>query len=244
MPFTADNHMIVNGHAEQPPSFGDPAGNLDVGPARFGRSAGVVVNEYQCARANFECPADNFARMDRGFVDGSFGREFVPDKAVLRIEIENPDPLIVEMGHVDRKVVEQRLPAADNGLALDFAPRHSPRRESHDLQCSGAHFTHPFDLREQARFRVQYLCKRSEPGQQRLGHGLSVASRPRGEQQIFEYLIIGQGFRTAMEKPVAQPRPVALAPIGWGFAAAHAPPAFPLPPRISLPLPLPILQRK
>ena len=36
MAFAADDHMVVDGHAEQPTGLGDALGDLDVGAARLG----------------------------------------------------------------------------------------------------------------------------------------------------------------------------------------------------------------
>jgi hypothetical protein len=54
VPLAPDDHVIVDGHAQQPPGLGDALGDLDVGAAGLRVAAGVVVDEDQRARADVQ----------------------------------------------------------------------------------------------------------------------------------------------------------------------------------------------
>ena len=54
--------------------------------------------------------------------------EVVAHQAVAAIEVEHPDSLHRQMRHVDRQIIEQRLPAPQHRLLAHFAARHAPRR--------------------------------------------------------------------------------------------------------------------
>lgn len=69
MALAADDDVIVHRYPEVPASLHDPLRNLDVGAARLGVSARVVVDEDQRGGADVEAASDHFARMDGGFVD-------------------------------------------------------------------------------------------------------------------------------------------------------------------------------
>lgn len=88
MPLAPDDHMIVDHHAEQPAGLGDALGDLDVGAARLGRAAGVIVNQDQRARSQVERLADHLARMDRGLVDAAVADVVIENQVVLDIAVE------------------------------------------------------------------------------------------------------------------------------------------------------------
>ena len=61
MALAPDDHMIVDGHPQQPPGLGDALGDLDVGAARLGRAGGMVVNQDQ--RVSYELAEDRRGKM-------------------------------------------------------------------------------------------------------------------------------------------------------------------------------------
>ena len=84
----------------------------------------MVVHEDQRGGTDIEGLADHLARVDCGFVDRSFREQVVEDKAV-RVEI-GPHALMLRWA-VDRKIVQQRLPAAAGRSALPRAMRRAAR---------------------------------------------------------------------------------------------------------------------
>ena len=110
----------------------------DVRPAWFGVAAGMVVDEDQRGRPDIQPPADHLARMDRRLVDRSVADMMVEDQPVARIEVENADPLDRQVGHVDRQVIEQRLPAAEHRLLAYLGARHAAGGDRDRVQRGGA----------------------------------------------------------------------------------------------------------
>lgn len=64
MPFATDDDMVMDRNAQQPTSFSDALGNLNVGPTWLGASTGVVVDKDQRARSYVHRPPDHLARKD------------------------------------------------------------------------------------------------------------------------------------------------------------------------------------
>ena len=93
MALAPDNHMVVDCHAQQPPRFGDFAGHLNIGAAGLGIARGVVVHQYQRARADIHRFADHLARVDCRLIDGSIAHMVIIDQSVLGIQIQDPHPL-------------------------------------------------------------------------------------------------------------------------------------------------------
>jgi len=95
-------------------------------------------------------PADHFARVDPGLVDRAVADVVVVDQHVLGVQVEHPDPLDGEMGHVDRQVVDQRLPRGQHRLLANLRPGHPPRRQRDDVDRRGAGLAHSGKLGEGA----------------------------------------------------------------------------------------------
>ena len=58
---------------------------------------------------------------------------------------------------------------------------------------------------------IEHARKAPELRQQGLGDGLGIAARDRGEQQVFEHLVIGECLRAAGQQSLPQPRAMPLA---------------------------------
>tara|TARA_B100002049_G_C15998280_1_gene340358 strand:+ start:663 stop:920 length:258 start_codon:yes stop_codon:yes gene_type:complete len=81
----ANNDMIVDRDAQQSTGFCDLMGNMNVGSARFGIAAWMVMDKYERAGTNVECAADHFAWMNCGFVDRTFRSKMVINETVARV---------------------------------------------------------------------------------------------------------------------------------------------------------------
>jgi hypothetical protein len=199
--------------------------------ARLGVAARVVVDEDQRGGADVERFPDHFARVDRGFVDRAFLRLVIEDQAVAGVEVEHPHALDRQVRHVDREIVEQRLPAPEDRLPADLAAGHAPGGQRDDLERGGADFAHAGHFGERVVIGVENRGERAETGEERLGGRLGVAARPGGVEQVFEHLVIRQRFRPAFEQPPAQPFAVARAavPGAWRRAGLISGQVAPLP---------------
>ena len=200
--------MVVDGHAHVPPGLGDALGDLDVGAARLGIARGVVVDEDHRGGADVHRPADHFARMDRGLVDRAVAHVMILDQPVLGVEVEHPYALYRQVRHVGGEVIDQRLPAAEDGLVDDLAAGHAPRGGGDGFESSGAVLADAFDALERLGIGIEHACKAAELGKQRLGERLGIAARDRREQQVFEHLVIGERLRSPGQQPVAKARAV------------------------------------
>ena len=185
MAFPPDDDVVVDDDPEQPPGFRDAARDVDVGPARLRVAARVVVHQDQCARAYVERFLDHFARMDRRLVDRAVTHVMVEDQSVARVEIEHTHPLHRQVRHIDREIVEQRLPRPQHRFLRHCAARRAPHCERHRLEHRRARLAHAPDLAQRARIGVEHRGKRAESVQQRLGERLGVAARIAREQQVF-----------------------------------------------------------
>lgn len=88
MPLSPDDHMIVNHDPEQAPGFGDAPRDVDIGPARLGIAAWMIVDQNHRARADVERLLNHLARMDRGFVDRAVADVVVHDQPIARVHVK------------------------------------------------------------------------------------------------------------------------------------------------------------
>lgn len=93
MALSTDDDMVVHHDAEQAACLGDPACDLDVGPAGLGIPAGVVVHEDHRGRTHVERLTDDLARVDRRLVDRAVADVMIYDQAVAGVEVENANPV-------------------------------------------------------------------------------------------------------------------------------------------------------
>ena len=65
------------------------------------------MNQDQRRRAEIERALDHVAGVDHGLVEAALGEQIVEHQPVLAVKIEHPHPLVIEVRHVDRQIVEQ-----------------------------------------------------------------------------------------------------------------------------------------
>ena len=169
----------------------------------------MVVNQDQRAGADFERLLHHLARMDRGLVDRAIADQVIEDQAVTHVEIEYAHPFVVEVGHVDRQVVDQRLPAAQNRLLLHDRAGQAARGDGHDPERGGAGLAHAGVPGQRCGIGVQHSGKGAEPAQQRLGQRLHVLARDGQHQQVFDQLVVSQRVGPAAQHPRTQTGAVA-----------------------------------
>lgn len=174
----------------------------------------MIVNEDQRGGPDVQRLADHLARVNRRLVNRTVTDVMIQHQPVLRVEIEHPHPFHRKMRHVDGQIIEQRLPTAQHGFLCNFAARHAPRGQRHDLERGRARLAHAVDIAQRAGIGVQDGGKRAETFQQRLGDRFGIAPRLRGKQQIFQDLVVRQGFCPAIQQPLAQTRAMARAIMG------------------------------
>lgn len=211
VPLAPDDDVIVDGHSHMPPCLGDTLCDLDIGAARLGAARGVVVDEDHRSGTQIQCPADNLARVDRGFIDGTVPDMVVLDQPVSGVEVKHTHALDGEMRHIDGEVIDQRLPAAEHGLADDLAARHAACCGGDGLEGGGGVLAHAFHALERPGIGVHHPREAAELREQRLGDGFGVPARDGREEKVFEHLVIGERLCPAGQQSVAQTRAVTVA---------------------------------
>ena len=77
--------MVVNGDTQKPSGLGNALGDLNIGLARLGISARVIMHQNQRASTNIEAALDHFARVNTGLVNRSVMDEVIDDvHAILK----------------------------------------------------------------------------------------------------------------------------------------------------------------
>ena len=71
MTFLADDNVIMHGNAERRRDCDDLLGHRDVGLRRRWVAGRVVVYQDHRGRRQLQRPFDQFARLDRGVIDGA-----------------------------------------------------------------------------------------------------------------------------------------------------------------------------
>jgi hypothetical protein len=215
--------MIVDAHAQQARGFDDLVGDLDVGPAGLGASRGMVVHEDQRRRADGEGLGDDLAGVDRAFIEGAIAHDLVEQQAVLGVEIEHPHALVVEVGHVDRQIVDQGLPARQHGHLLDLRAGEPARGDPGDAQGGGGGLLDAGHRLERARIGVEHARQRAESLEQHPRERFDIHARDHGHQQGLDHLVIGQRIVAAAQQPFAQPGAMAAGIVcGLAHAVGHA----------------------
>src|SRR5690606_9600108 len=113
------------------------------------------------------------------------------------------------MRHVDRKIVEQRLPGSQHRFLAHFAPGHPARCEGGDLERADARVAETLDLQQRLRIGAKYCPQGPETSQKVFRQWLGVPPGLSAEEQVFEDFVIGERFGTAFEQALAQPGSVA-----------------------------------
>ena len=98
-------------------------------------AARVVVDDDQRGRAERDGAGDDFADMDRRFVDRALPQRLVGDQHVLGVEEQDAHFLGPPVRHCGVEIVAERVPARQHRLALD--PR-SPAAAARSLRRSSA----------------------------------------------------------------------------------------------------------
>jgi len=163
----------------------------------------VVVHQDQRRRPDIKRTLDHVARMDRGLVQRAFAFQVIKDQAIAGVEIEHPHPLMRQVGHVDRQVIDQGLPAGQHRLVGQLGPSEAPRGERDDLQRRRAGFAHARVEGQRLRIGIEYPGQAAEPRQQALCERFHVLARDCQHQQVFDHLVIGEGFRPPGQQPRA-----------------------------------------
>ena len=83
MAFAADDQVIVDRYSERSPGLGDALGQLDVGAARLGIAAWVIVHQGDCGCPQIHRTANNLSGLDRRLIDQSFTGHFFANKHIL-----------------------------------------------------------------------------------------------------------------------------------------------------------------
>ena len=191
-----------------------------------GIAARVVVDDDQRGRAERDRAADDFADMDRGFVDRALPHRFVGDQQILGVEEQHAHFLDRRMGHRRLQIIAERLPARQQGPALDARFEQAQRGRLGDLERGDCAFAQAGAGKRLGVGRQQRPDP-AELGDQLLRLRLGVAPRDGQREQIFDQLMIEQRLGAAFEQALAQPRAVARCAVGFRVSVAR--PCMPFP---------------
>src|SRR5690606_772951 len=84
-----DDHVVVDGDPEVSSGLHDALGDLDIGTARLGAAARVVVHEDERGGAEVESAADHLTRVDRRLVDRTVADMVIAHQPVAAVEVEH-----------------------------------------------------------------------------------------------------------------------------------------------------------
>ena len=91
--FLADDKVVVHGNAERTRHFDHCLGHLDVGARGRGIARGVIVDQDDGGRRQFQRALDDLARIDRRMVDGAFLLLLVGDQLIALVEEQDAELL-------------------------------------------------------------------------------------------------------------------------------------------------------
>ena len=111
---------------------------------------------------------------------------------------------MVEDRHVDREIVQQRLPTRQYRLVGHLAARHPPRRQTHALECRCTGLPDTLDRLKGTRVGIKHGSEGTEARDQRLGGRLGVALPDTREKEKFEQFVVGQRIVSARQQPLTQ----------------------------------------
>ena len=93
MAICADDDVVMHGYAKLAARLCNIARQLNIGPAGGWITRGVIMHQDECGRPQIHRPADDFAHMDYGLINGAFGHQLIPDEHIARIEMQHTYPL-------------------------------------------------------------------------------------------------------------------------------------------------------
>lgn len=77
--------------------FGDLSGHRKVRVRGRGVTRGMIVDKDEGACVQFQCPLDDFARVDRDVIDGALGLFLIRDQHVFSIKEKHAKLLSLTM---------------------------------------------------------------------------------------------------------------------------------------------------
>jgi len=109
----------------------------DIGLARSGAPARMIVGQDDCDAAEFDRAADYFSRIDADLVDGASRCLLVHDQPLVPVEMQDEQHFLPAMGK-NRANIANALDAIGDACAkLDLMPEHGQADRMHgvDRRC-------------------------------------------------------------------------------------------------------------
>ena len=142
----------------------------------------LVVHHHEGAGVEFEGAFDDFARIDRGVVDGATLLGFVGDDLVLTVEVDEAELFGGVVGHARLAVVEQIVPGRDDVGVAHAGLKRELDRGLYGFQHERGAFADPGDFDQRVRTRGEDFVEAAEFGEQGLCDGLGVAARDHADK--------------------------------------------------------------
>lgn len=161
--------MIMDADIETGGGCHQPAGRLAVGVARCRIAGRMVVDDYQGRRSDFQCAAQDGARVQDHGSDRPARRLFIAQQVVPRVEIQDMQAFIQLMRKAPVQIVDDRTGRGQDGPLGQGKPQNVKLGGTH----AGQQFRHPtiFDhlgdrlcrCRQNARQRFEAREQRCRP---------------------------------------------------------------------------------
>jgi hypothetical protein len=209
MPLRADDDMIVHADPQFSAGIGNVSGEGDIRPAGLRVARRMIVDEDDGCAPQINRTANDFADMDHGLINRSFGHHFVSDQHVFGIKMKNAHPLNGEMRHIDPQIIQQGLPAGKDWLLNHLAPQHAKGGGLHDLKRGCGTVADPAAAHDCLGVRRQQPANAAKFVDQFLGEGLRILARDGEGEEIFNQLMIKQSVSAALDQALSQARAVA-----------------------------------
>src|SRR6266852_988549 len=210
MPVAADDDVVVHRNPERLGDLRDLPRHLDVGARRRRVAGGLIVDQDDSGRGQFQRPFDHFTWIDRRMIDRADLLDLVGDELVALVEKQDAKLLFVGERHGGPAIIQDRRPRRQHMTPFHLAAGEPKGGGLDHLEFRDSGITEPVDLGKTRPWRRDHLAERAESRDERLRKRLDVPAGQRAKQHKLEKLIVGDRIAAGLSETLAQALPMAV----------------------------------